>query len=593
MKIFLKKNWKAGLSILFGAAAVLFWGRVYPAHLAYQEQFQLFLFDAGYWQERMAVPGGLADYVAEFLTQFYYHVWAGACILAFLYVLLQRLVWKLAKEQGTADVYYPLSFLPLLVLWHFMGDEHAMLSFAVALAMVLSAACLYAGLKGKRQRAAYVLIALPLLYWAAGAAHFIFMAWVIVREFRQMRLEERDFWSSAGVALCIALWGIACPLLASVWVQYPLYRLMAGIGYYRFPAVIPRTETGLAVLLAAFPFLSAALPALKKRQVFYGALQTAAVALAGYYYVADGCDMDKEEAMAYDQLVRNKQWREIIKKAEKKSPSSPLGVTCLNLALGMTGQMGDRMFEFYQNGTEGLLPEFRRDFASPLPAGEAYYHLGMINTAQRFAFEAMEAIPNFNKSGRCFKRLAETNLINGQYEVAARYLRVLKKTLFYRDWAEETMACLHDEGKINAHKEWGRLRQVRYTEDFLFNDRETDIMLGMLYQHDHRNRMAFEYMLAYVLQQRDLERFMKYYPLGKHAGYDHIPRSYQEALVYVWIQTHKNFKDMPWNISPQVMRDVAEFARIYTSQPNARQLLQARFGNTYWYYMFLKSKTTR
>ena len=41
-------------------------------------------------------------------------------------------------------------------------------------------------------------------------------------------------------------------------------------------------------------------------------------------------------------------------------------------------------------------------------------------------------------------------------------------------------------------------------------------MLGLLYQHNHRNRMAFEYMLAYVLQQRDLERFMKYYPLGKH-----------------------------------------------------------------------------
>ncbi|MCO7111572.1 DUF6057 family protein [Bacteroides uniformis] len=71
--------------------------------------------------------------------------------------------------------------------------------------------------------------------------------------------------------------------------------------------------------------------------------------------------------------------------------------------------MGDRMFEFYQNGTEGLLPEFQRDFTSPLPTSEAYYHLGMVNTAQRFTFEAMEAIPNFNKSGRCFKRLAETN----------------------------------------------------------------------------------------------------------------------------------------------------------------------------------------
>ncbi|MCO7114966.1 DUF6057 family protein [Bacteroides uniformis] len=48
-----------------------------------REQFQLFLFDADYWWERIVVPGGLADYIAEYLTQFYYHVWAGACILAF------------------------------------------------------------------------------------------------------------------------------------------------------------------------------------------------------------------------------------------------------------------------------------------------------------------------------------------------------------------------------------------------------------------------------------------------------------------------------------------------------------------------------
>ena len=79
----------------------------------------------------------------------------------------------------------------------------------------------------------------------------------------------------------------------------------------------------------------------------------------------------------------------------------------------------------------------------------------MINDAQRFTFEAMEAIPNFRKSGRCFKRLSETNLINGQYEVAAKYLRLLSKTLFYKEWAEETMTYLYDENKINAHSEWG------------------------------------------------------------------------------------------------------------------------------------------
>ena len=207
MFLFQKKTWKIGLSILFGVAVLLFWGSVYPAHISYQEQFQLFLFDADYWWERIVVPGGLADYIAEYLTQFYYHVWAGACILAFLYVLLQRLVWKLAKEQGAADVYYPLSFLPIIVLWHFMGDENAMLSLAVALLLALSASCWYADLKGKWQRVAYILIVLPLLYWTAGAAHFIFMGWVIVREFR-LNLKGKNFWGGVGVFWGVGLWGI-------------------------------------------------------------------------------------------------------------------------------------------------------------------------------------------------------------------------------------------------------------------------------------------------------------------------------------------------------------------------------------------------
>ncbi|GAB6871428.1 DUF6057 family protein [Bacteroides rodentium] len=587
MFLFLKKTWKIGLSILFGVAVLLFWGSVYPAHLSYQEQFQLFLFDADYWWERIAVPGGLADYIAEYLTQFYYHVWAGACILAFLYVLLQRLTWKLAKEQGADDVYYPLSFLPVVLLWGFMGDENAMLSFPVAVLLALFAACSYIDLKGPWKRAVYVLVALPLLYWAAGPVHFIFMGWVIVREFQQ-NLRHRNFWGGVGVCWGVGLWGIGCPLLASLWVQYPLYRLMGGVGYYRFPTVLPWMEVGVAVLLMVLPFLLAVLPRLQKRRAFYGLLQGVAVVALGYSYISAACDMDKEEAMEYDRLVRNKQWQEVIGKAEKKSPASPFGVTCLNLALGKTGQMGDRMFEFYQNGTEGLLPEFQRDFTSPLPASEAYYHLGMINTAQRFAFEAMEAIPNFRKSGRCFKRLAETNLINGQYEVAAKYLRALRKTTFYKDWAEDAMTYLYNEEKINAHKEWGWLRQIRYTEDFLYSDRETDMMLGLLFQHNHRNRMAFEYMLAYVMLQRDMERFMKYYPLGRHAGYDHIPRSYQEALVFMWTQSHKNFKGMPWDISPRVMQDVSDFAKIYMTQPDARQLLRSRFGYTYWNYLLLK-----
>ena len=107
MFLFLKKTWKIGLSILFGVAVLLFWGSVYPAHISYQEQFQLFLFDDDYWWARIVVIGGLADYNAEYQSQFSYHVCASACLLALLYVLYQRFFWQLAKKPVSAAVIHP------------------------------------------------------------------------------------------------------------------------------------------------------------------------------------------------------------------------------------------------------------------------------------------------------------------------------------------------------------------------------------------------------------------------------------------------------------------------------------------------------
>ena len=293
--------------------------------------------------------------------------------------------------------------------------------------------------------------------------------------------------------------------------------------------------------------------------------------------------------MHYDYLTRMRQWKAIIRLAEQKVPDAPFSVACLNLALAKTGQLGDRIFQFYQNGTEGLIPSFERDFISPLPASEVFYHLGMINSSLRYTFEAMEAIPDYRKSSRAFVRLAETNLINGQYAVAAKYLRALQRTLFYRKWATQAMGFLGDDHRIEQHAEWGWLRKARYAEDFLFSDAEMDNMLGLLIQHNPTNRLAFEYLMAYELQRKDLEKFYRYYPLGRQMNYNHIPRAYQEALIYLWTQEHANFQGLPWSISQEVLQGVTEFARLYMQGPKNEPLLREKYGNTYWAYLLLNN----
>lgn len=583
------KFWKISLSLLVGVVVFLFWNYLYPAHIAYQEQYQMFLFDSDYWWDRVSVPGGLACYVADFLIQFFFHPWVGAIIIALVLVVIQRLMWRLLQQQGVTDLYYPLSFLPLVSLWFFMGDENAMLNFPIALLMAMLAMWGYHRMNSNMSKGFYMLLVTLMLYWSGGSVHFIFVGWVIITECRKV-LFNRTYLIGLFTAIVALLLAILCPLMCSTVMQYSWERLLRGLEYYRFPQVYPLIILITGVIVMTLPHLTAYLPKPKKRVLFYGIVECLIISIGSYYLILSGCNFSKEEVLQYDQLTFRGRWMQIIKKAEKKHPNTPFSVVCLNLALAKTGQLGDRMFEFYQNGTGGLLSAFQRDFTAPLPTSEAYYHLGMINTAQRFTFEAMESIPNYRKSSRAFRRLAETNLINGQYEVAAKYLRALQKTLYYKRWAENAMTYLYDEERINAHKEWGWLRQIRYEEDFLFSDAEVPIMLGMLFQRNYKNKMAYEYMMAYLLLQGDLQHFMQYYPIGQHADYDHIPRSYQEALVYMWTQNNSSFEGMPWSISKPIMNMAADFAKIYASQPNhGLPLLTAKYKDSYWYYLLCRN----
>lgn len=78
------------------------------------------------------------------------------------------------------------------------------------------------------------------------------------------------------------------------------------------------------------------------------------------------------------------------------------------------------------------------------------YQLYWTNIAQRAAFEAMEYVPNCNKSGRAMKRLVETNIISGHYDVARKYITILEKTTFYSGWARKMRQLVdHPEQIVN------------------------------------------------------------------------------------------------------------------------------------------------
>ena len=293
--------------------------------------------------------------------------------------------------------------------------------------------------------------------------------------------------------------------------------------------------------------------------------------------------------MAYDYHCRMKNWDRIIEMANRKSPAVPMTVTCLNLALYKTGQLPDKMFHYFQNGPEGLLPDFQRDYLMPVIGAEPYWYLGFVNAAQRFLFDAMSANPDGQKSVRIFQRLSETNLINGYYEVASKYLHHLENTLFYKDWAKNTRSFLYDEARIDAHPEWGEIRRFLIDDDFIFNEREKDIMLLLFFRHRRDNRMAYEYLMAYALLTKDIRNFPNYYQLEKDFIYPETPESWQEALVYIWGLSNNNMDSIPFPISKSVLQGVNAYAQIYTGMQSPEPALRRQFSKTYWYYLHFRN----
>lgn len=577
------------LSCLLGISVFLFFAVRYPYHLHYQEQFQLFLFTSGYLNESTGKPGGFANYIGGFLTQFYYLSWLGAGIIAALLVTLQRFILAAAYRIGQKPAFIPLTFIPSLYAWVLLCDESYMLAGFVSLVLVLAAFLFYTSISFVPLRMVYTCLMLPFLYGLLGGPILIFGVLCIAWECARKELSAKQLMLYSIVCLLLI---VLPPLGAKNYgFQYPLGQLWLGVRFFRYAASVPAAVYLLGGLTALLPVLFRFLPAeVKPRRMYMGlGIQVIALAFATFYGVRNASDFKKEETMAYDYHLRMRQWDEIIHQADKQAPASPLSVASLNLVLCKTGRMPDRMFHYFQNGPEGLFPSFIRDFTAPLISGEIYYHLGFVNTAQRFAFEAMEAQPDYQKNVRVVKRLAETNLINGEYAVAAKYLRMLQHTLFYKEWATQTLDCLGDEQKMEAHPEWSTLRRFRTQKDFLFSEREADMMLGILLQQNPANRMAYEYLMAYCLLTKDLQHFLSYYPMGKEIGYERIPVSYQEALIYIWGLTNNDpSKDIPYPVSDEIKQQVQAYGAIYTSYQNAEPMLQKQYSGTYWYYLHFK-----
>ena len=474
----LAKYGNMALSVLVGIGMFLFWYVAYPHALSYQEQYQLFLWTWDYFVERISLPGGLADWLGEFTVQFYYIEWLGALLLALLYVILQQLTLRLMYSLTShhSPLTSTLSIVPVVMLWWLMGDINVLLSLPVAIVIALALACI----RLSKPLSWLDAMIVPIAYWLIGPVVWLY---VLVRV---IQIGWKHLWSAG--------WLVAVQLMAYAWLlpQWPLQQALTGLNYYRIPLQSPQ--------------------------------------LSGY-------DKEMYELIRMDYLVRNERWDEIVKRAGEYQVRTPFWSNCVNLALSQKRLLADRMFDFYQSGEDALIMPRTRDLTSMLPSAEAFWRLGMVNSAQRYMFDTQESILNGRKSGRCTKRIAECMIVNGHYQTAQKQLDLLKKSLFYRSWAEEMEVMMKDENQINTHPVYGQLRKLRYKENFLYSYEEIEKMFGLLLMNNTENKMALDYFLGQLLLKGDIKGFQQYLGLAQqYGGYREMPLGYQDVMRCIQMQ---------------------------------------------------------
>ena len=199
----------------------------------------------------------------------------------------------------------------------------------------------------------------------------------------------------------------------------------------------------------------------------------------------------------------------------------------------------------------------------------------------------VESIPDYQKSARCYKLLAQTHIIRGDKALARKYLKKLQKTLFYDDWADEQMALLVDpDPKTLAHHPlYGPMMRGEVRDDYFFSPDMLN-MLGNYCTTTPHNRVATQYLLALALVQRKLETFVSCYNLSQYLEAEkRVPLYFQQALALDWLLKHNSLDGIPYAIDQRIKEGLTQFMADRKAQlPDAT--MQKKYIFTYWYHHF-------
>ena len=271
-----------------------------------------------------------------------------------------------------------------------------------------------------------------------------------------------------------------------------------------------------------------------------------------------------------------------------KDRRSLVGTYYYNLANAHKGQLADRLMDYYQPFERGLfLPVGEKSTPFQIGcAGDVWFALGDMSMAERDAMLGMLFSPSHTGS-RYLRRLAETNLVTGDFEAASKYLRMLLNSRKDRKWAQERLpGAWSPEYAARIDRKRALLPRI----DVVHGMDQTQLILRVLLNSHPDNRMALDYLLCYDLLTKDLDAFVSDFAPSLTQS-----RLYEEAMLIFLAakggMTPENYQH--YHISEETFDRFNRFVTIYKRDGGSGKNLTEEFGRSYWYYFYYAVKNEK
>jgi Family of unknown function (DUF6057) len=312
------------------------------------------------------------------------------------------------------------------------------------------------------------------------------------------------------------------------------------------------------------------------------------------------------QVLYFDRTCR---WTEILKKRSSflfdvfpqyQSKTALITTHALYRALFHEGRLGSDMLCFPQTADPEPLLLRKTVWNIYFPAWAAALDvgidLGAVSFAERIAGEAME---NMGPQPFLVYRRALLQAAKGNDELALAYLNALNAMPGFRSRAESLLRCQSVGPGFAADTAIARLQACMDKGDYVFNRVDEETMLLNLLDANPRNKMAFEYLMAFYLLSRRPDKVANNLRRMDDFDYSSIPELYEEALV---IYAHGAQGDstatvtMPrLQVRPQTEQRCERFLKtlsLYSAGvAGAEATLRSDFGSSYFYFYTFGSST--